>query len=214
MKQMDFNEAKDMLQKYNIKVADSEIAETKNQAVKIAQKLGFPVVMKIISPDIVHKSDAGGIIVNVNSIPAVQHAFNEIEKNAKKYKRNAEITGVLVQKQAMGKEIIIGGKRDPQFGPIVLFGMGGIFVQVLKDVSMRIAPVDLGEAMRMIKEVKGYSILSGIRGEKPVAINKIARSIIRVSNLMMDEDTVKEMDLNPSFVNEKECVAADIRVLV
>lgn len=214
MGQLSPEESKRLLKKYNIRVADSEVAETKTQAIRIAKKYGFPIVLKIVSPDIIHKTEAKGVRVGIFSTPEVQETFDEIERNAKRYKKGVRIDGILVQKQAEGKEIIIGGKRDPQFGPVVLFGLGGVFVETMKDVSIRVAPVNRSEALKMIKEIKGYPILEGARGEKGVNIEKIVSVISRVSNLMMDEDDVVEMDLNPCFVNEKECIVGDIRILI
>ena len=149
MRQLDFEQARALIAKYGVDIAYSELAETESQAVKIANKIGFPIVMKIDSPDIIHKTDAGCVVINVNSIAQIHSVFQTLQKNAKKYKRNARINGVIVQKQAFGEEIIIGSKQDPQFGPTILFGLGGIFVEVMEDVSLRVAPVDRKEAKRI-----------------------------------------------------------------
>lgn len=214
MRQLDFEQARALLVKYGIDVAYSELAETESQAVKIANKIGFPIVMKIDSPDIVHKTDAGCVIININSIAQIHSVFQTLYKNAKKHKKNARINGVVVQKQMFGEEIIIGSKQDPQFGPTILFGLGGIFVEVMKDVSLRIAPLDRKEALKMIKEIKGYPILSGARGKEPVDINKLAATIAKVSNMIMDEGDIVEMDLNPCFASPEGCIVADIRMMV
>lgn len=214
MRQMDFLQSKNLLKNYNIRVADSEICHTRNHAAEVARRYGFPVVMKVISPDIVHKTDVGGVKVNVMSSDAVLKAYDEIEKNVRKHMRTARIDGILVQKQAEGREIIIGGKRDPQFGPVVLFGLGGIYVEVFGDVSMRVAPVDKREAEKMVREIKGYPILKGERGQKPVNFEDLHAMIARVSNLMMNEEDIKEMDLNPCFSNERDCTAADVRLII
>ena len=212
MAQMGFEDSKLLLKKQGIEMVDSEIAYSDSQAVKIALKLGFPVVLKIDSPDIVHKTDAGCVVVNVNSVSGVHSSYRSMIKKAEKMK--AGINGVLVQKQSEGFEVIIGAKRDPQFGPVVIFGMGGIFVEVLKDVSMRIAPIDRNEAMRMIKETKAHEVLKGVRGKKPADVDSLSSLIAIVSNLMMDHSEVKELDLNPCFVNEKGFFIADARIII
>lgn len=208
MKQLDFSDAEKLLKKYRIKTPDSGIAKKPAEAVKIAKKIGYPVVMKIISPDIIHKTEKKAVVLGLSDDKAVERAFDEIRKRAGK----AAFKGMLVQRQAYGREVIIGGKRDPQFGAVVLFGLGGIFVEIMKDVSLRIAPIDKKEAMEMIKEVKGYPILAGARGQKPVNLEKLAEIIASVSR-MLSENDIQELDLNPVFVNEKDCLPVDVRML-
>ena len=208
MKQLDFSDAEKLLHKYRIKTPDSGIAKKPAEAVKIAKKIGYPVVMKILSPDIVHKTERKAVMVGLCDDRAVEKAFDEIKKHAGK----AKFKGMLIQKQADGKEVIIGGKRDPQFGAVILFGLGGIFVEIMKDVSLRIAPIDKHEALAMIKEVKGYPILAGARGQKPVALEKLAELISSASRLI-SENGIQELDLNPVFVNEKDCLPVDVRMM-
>jgi acetyl-CoA synthetase (ADP-forming) len=208
LKQLDFSDADKLLRKYKIKTPPFGIAKTPHDAVKIARKIGYPVVMKIISPDILHKTERKGVIVGLKSDSEVEKSFEEIRKHAGK----AKFKGMLIQKQVEGKETIIGGKKDPQFGAVVLFGLGGIFVEVMKDVSLRIAPIDKREAMEMIKEVKGYPILAGIRGQKPVNLEKLAEMIASVSR-MLSENDIQELDLNPVLVNDKECLPVDVRMM-
>jgi len=208
LKQLDFSDAEKLLHKYRIKTPDSGVAKKPAEAVKIAKKIGYPVVMKILSPDIIHKTERKGVMVGVCDDKAVERAFDEIRKHAGK----AKFKGILVQRQADGREVIIGGKKDPQFGAVVLFGLGGIFVEIMKDVSLRIAPIDQREAMAMIKEVKGYPILAGARGQKPANLEKLAEMIASVSR-MLSENDIQELDLNPVFVNEKGCLPVDVRMM-
>ena len=208
LKQLDFSDAEKLLHKYRIKTPDSGIAKKPIEAVKIAKKIGYPVVLKLLSPDIVHKTEKKAVIVGLCDDKSVESAFDEIRKRAGK----ARFRGILVQRQADGREVIIGGKRDPQFGAIVLFGLGGIFVEIMKDVSLRIAPIDKHEALAMIKEVKGYPILAGARGQKPVALEKLAELVSSVSRLISEND-IQELDLNPVFVNDRECLPVDVRMM-
>ena len=208
MKQLDFSDAEKLLHKYRIKTPDSGVAKKPAEAVKIAKKIGYPVVMKLLSPDIIHKTEKKAVIMGLCDDKSVESAFDEIRKHAGK----ARFKGMLIQSQADGREVIIGGKRDPQFGAIVLFGLGGIFVEIMKDVSLRIAPIDKHEAMAMIKEVKGYPILAGARGQKPVALEKLAELVSSVSKLISEND-IQELDLNPVFVNEKDCLPVDVRMM-
>jgi len=208
LKQLDFSDAEKLLHKYRIKTPDSGVAKKPAEAVKIAKKIGYPVVMKLLSPDIIHKTEKKAVIMGLCDDKSVESAFDEIRKHAGK----ARFKGMLIQSQADGREVIIGGKRDPQFGAIVLFGLGGIFVEIMKDVSLRIAPIDKHEAMAMIKEVKGYPILAGARGQKPVALEKLAELVSSVSKLISEND-IQELDLNPVFVNEKDCLPVDVRMM-
>lgn len=208
MRQLDFSEAEKLAKKYKIKTPASALAKKKEEATRIAKKLGFPVVLKIVSPDIIHKTEKKGVVIGICDEKAVERAFDDIRKHAGK----ARFGGILVQKQAEGREVIIGGKMDKQFGAIVLFGLGGTLVEVFKDVSLRIAPIDKRQALEMIAEIKGYPILAGARGERPVNLDKIAETIAAVSRLISEND-IQELDLNPVFVNEKDCLAVDLRMI-
>ncbi|NYZ79894.1 acetate--CoA ligase family protein, partial [Candidatus Micrarchaeota archaeon] len=212
MKQLPFEQAKHLLRKYDVEFAESETTASESHAVKAAQRIGFPVVLKIDSPDVIHKSDAGMVLLNVASVSGVHEAFKAIMKKAKRKK--AHVNGVLVQKQGSGYELIVGAKRDAQFGPVIVFGMGGVFVEIMKDVAMRIAPVSRVEAHRMIKETKAYEVLKGARGGVRVDIEAIAALIARVSNVMMDNSEIRELDLNPCFADEKGYVVVDARIIV
>ncbi|MCW7080230.1 MAG: acetate--CoA ligase family protein [Candidatus Methanospirare jalkutatii] len=202
-----------LLEAYGIPVAPSGVARTSAEAVETARSIGFPVAMKILSPEIVHKSDVGCVKLNLRSEEEVEKAFHEIISRAEKY--TTKIGGVLVQKMfSGGREVIVGMKRDMQFGPVVMFGLGGIFVEVFKDVSFRIAPISVEDAFEMLAETKSFSILKGARGEEPSDIEAIAEVLMRISQLCTDFPEITEIDINPLKVFECGCVALDFRMVV
>ncbi len=208
-------EGLEILRAYGFPLPQSSLAKNENEAVKIAKKIGHPVVMKIASPQIIHKSDAGGVKVNLTNDTEVKVAFKEIVKNAKKYNKKAEIKGVLIVEMVKGgKEMIIGSKLEPGFGPVIMLGMGGIYVEVLKDVTFRLAPVTDREANDMISSIKTKKILEGVRGEKPSDIKKLSECIQRLSQLVTDFKEIKELDMNPVLVMEKGkgCKILDVRI--
>ena len=208
-------EGLEILRAYGFPLPQSSLAKNENEAVKIAKKIGHPVVMKIASPQIIHKSDAGGVKVNLTNDNEVKVAFKEIIKNAKKYNKKAEIKGVLIVEMVKGgKEMIIGSKLEPGFGPVIMLGMGGIYVEVLKDVTFRLAPVTDREANDMISSIKTKKILEGVRGEKPSDIKKLSECIQRLSQLVTDFKEIKELDMNPVLVmeNGKGCKILDVRI--
>jgi len=208
-------EAKEIIQSYGIPTTTFKIAKTPDEAVKHAEEIGYPVVLKIVSPDIIHKSDAGGVKVNLKNSTEVKTAFKEIEENVKKYKSNAKIIGILVQEYAPeGREVIVGMAKDPQFGPALMFGLGGIFVEVLKDVSFRVAPITRYDAEEMIKEIKGYPILEGIRGQPPVDLDALIDILLKVSDLSMDHPEIDQLDLNPIFAYPEGAKAVDARIIL
>ena len=204
-----------ILQTYGFSLPKSILAKTESDAVKAAIKIRFPVVMKIASPQIIHKSDAGGVKVGLKNDKEVRSAFREIVKNAKKYDKKALIKGVLIVEMVKGgKEMIIGSKLEPGFGPVIMLGMGGIYVEILKDVTFRLAPVTDKEANDMISSIKTQKLLKGVRGEKPSDINKLSECIQRLSQLVTDFKEIKELDMNPVLVMEKGkgCKILDVRI--
>ncbi|MCG2727379.1 MAG: acetate--CoA ligase family protein, partial [Candidatus Methanoperedenaceae archaeon] len=202
------HEAKNLLAKYGIPVTKGQIATTADEALAIALQLGTPVAMKISSPDISHKSDVGGVALNVRR-EEVRTTYNEIISRINKAAPNANIEGILVQEMAPpGHETIVGLKKDAQFGHALMFGLGGIFVEVYKDVSFRVVPVERRDALEMISEIKGYPILKGIRGRKPADIDAIARVLVSVSD-MAEKEKIIELDINPLIVSESGAVAVD-----
>jgi len=171
--------------------------------------------MKIVSPDILHKSDVGGVKLNIKNKEELYSAFDSMMDDVAKKANGAMIKGVLIEAMVKkGAEIIIGGIRDAQFGPAVMFGIGGIFVELLKDVSFGIAPVNMDEAMEMIKQIKGYPLLTGFRGSPPVDIDAIAKTIMTVSELLSRVDDISEIDLNPVIAYPQGLVVVDAKVLL
>ena len=208
-------EGQEILRAYGFPLPKSSLAKNENESAKIAKKIGYPVVMKIASPQIIHKSDAGGVKVNLTNDNEVKAAFKEIVKNAKKYNKKAVIKGVLVVEMVKGgKEMIIGSKLEPGFGSVIMLGMGGIYVEVLKDVTFRLAPVTDREAYDMISSIKTKKLLEGVRGEKPSDLNKLVECIQRLSQLVTDFKEIKELDMNPVLVMEKGkgCRILDVRI--
>src|SRR5574338_1308257 len=208
-------EGQEVLRAYGFPLPKSILAKNTKEAVKAAKKIGYPVVMKIASPQIIHKSDAGGVKVGVANDKAAKEAFNLILKNAKKYDKKAQIKGVLVQEMVKGgKELIIGSKQEPGFGPVIMLGMGGIYVEVLKDVTFRLAPVSDREADDMIDSIKTKKLLEGVRGEKPADKKKLSELVQRLSALITDFPEIKELDMNPVLVMQqgKGCKVLDVRI--
>jgi len=208
-------EGQEVLRAYGFPLPKSTLAKTENDAGKIAKKIGYPVVMKITSPQIIHKSDAGGVKVNLKNDNEVKAAFKTIVTNAKKYNKKAEIKGVLIVEMIKGgKEMIIGSKLEPGMGPVIMLGMGGIYVEVLKDVTFKLAPVTDKEADDMISSIKMKKILEGVRGEKPSDVKKLSECIQRLSQLVTDFKEIKELDMNPVLVMEqgKGCKILDVRI--
>jgi acyl-CoA synthetase (NDP forming) len=207
-------ESKEFLKKYKIPITITKLAKTKAEAVKFARQIGFPVVMKVLSPEIVHKTDAKAVKVNLCNEQAVQKAYDEILKNAKAYNPKAKIHGISVQEMASGKELIIGTSTDPQFGPTIMFGLGGIFVEVMQDVSFRIIPIEKKDAEQMLDEIKGKKILEGVRGEKPLNRNAIINTLLDISKLIQENPDIKEIDLNPIFATHRGIKVADARIVL
>jgi acetyl-CoA synthetase (ADP-forming) len=208
-------EAKTVCMEYGIPVTKFEVAKSEAEAVKFAEVIGFPVVLKVVSPDIIHKSDVGGVIVGLKSAKEVKDAYKKILENVKKHRADAKIVGILVQEMAPAStEVIVGAIKDPQFGPALMFGLGGIFVEVLKDVTFRIAPITEDEAREMITEVRAYPLLKGYRNMPPADIEAIIKILLNTSKLVMDHEEIKEVDLNPIMVYEKGAKTVDARIIL
>lgn len=209
------NEAKAICVEYGIRVTKFELAKNCNESILVSKKIGFPVVLKIVSPDIIHKSDSGGVILNLKNSDEVKTAFKKIIHNAKKYNSKAKILGVLVQEMAKSStEVIVGAIKDPQFGQTLMFGLGGIFVEILKDVTFRIAPISKEEAHEMISEVRAYPLLKGYRNIPPVDTDSLAELIVKISNLIIENPQIKELDLNPVILYEKGLMVVDARIIL
>jgi acetyl-CoA synthetase (ADP-forming) len=208
-------EAKTICVEYGIPVTKFKVALNEKEAAKYADEIGYPAVLKIVSPDIIHKSDAGGVIINLKTPAEVKDAYNKILENVKKYKADAKIVGILVQEMApQSTEVIVGAIKDPQFGQTVMFGLGGIFVEVLKDVNFRIAPLTTDDAKEMITQLKAYPLLKGYRNTPPADIDALVNILCSVSRLVMDNPEIKELDLNPVLAYQKGAKTVDARIIL
>jgi len=207
-------ESKDILEQAGIPVVETRMATSPEEAAALAGEMGYPVVMKISSMDILHKSDAGGVRTGIGDTDAVGETFDDIMKCAREYDPGARIEGVTVQRQVpRGVEIIIGGTVDPIFEEVVMFGLGGIWIELMKDVSFRLAPTTREEAMNMIKEIKGYPLLRDFRGRAGVDLEAIAETIVKVSHIMR-ENPIAELDINPLFAREDGLTCVDARIVL
>ncbi|MCR4369276.1 MAG: acetate--CoA ligase family protein [archaeon] len=200
-------ESQKMAQKYGIKFAQSKNAASEEELEKACAELGFPIAMKIVSSQISHKTDVGGVAINIESLTQAKKKFSEMKKLE-------GFEAIALQKMLRGKEIIIGGKRDVQFGPTVLVGLGGIFVEVFKDYRIGICPIKRTEAKEMLESLKAYPVLAGVRGKKGVNLREVEDAIISISRLMMKEKKVQELDINPLIANSKNALAVDARIVV
>jgi acyl-CoA synthetase (NDP forming) len=210
-------EAYDVLRQYGFPVIKSSLATSSKQAAEIAEQIGFPVVLKIVSPDILHKFDFGGVKLNIQNKSDARRAYKEILENVRKKKRNSRIEGMIIEEMApSGKEIILGMNRDPQFGPILMFGLGGIYVEALEDVTFRLAPIRELTANIMIYKTKTHKLLEGFRGEPAYDMEAIEECLKRLSQFVTDFADIKELDLNPLIVFEKGkgCVIVDARIIL
>ena len=208
-------EAKLVFKEIGVGVIETRLATSRKQATDISADIGFPVVLKIASPDITHKTDAGGVKVGLKNKAEVAKAYGEIMVAAKQKYPAAKIEGVAVQSMASpGIEIIIGMFKDAQFGPVIMFGLGGIFVEVLKDVSFRIVPIARRDAAEMIKEIKGYPLLLGYRGHEPAHLPSLEDILLKVSDFVERTPEIKEIDLNPVFAYKDAAIAVDARIVL
>ncbi|MEI7826252.1 MAG: acetate--CoA ligase family protein [Euryarchaeota archaeon] len=207
-------EGKNVIRAYGIETPKERLVTSRDKVIQAAREIGYPVALKVNSPDISHKTDVGGIITGISTDKAATNAFDQIYANINKRIPRARIEGVTVQEMVHGVEVIIGVTYDPQFGPFITFGLGGVYVEVLKDVSHRLAPVTLVEAKQMIAEVKSYPILLGTRGRKALDIDAVARSILCVSRISQDFKEIQEIEVNPLMVQEEGCIAVDALVVI
>ncbi len=208
-------EAKELIRQAGISVIDTRLATSREEAVSISQQLGFAVVLKIASPDIVHKSDAGGVKLGLRTSRQAGKAYDDIMKAASLKYPEARIQGVSAQKLARpGVEVIVGMSWDAQFGPVIMFGLGGIQVEILKDVSFRIVPLTREDAREMVREIKGYPLLEGYRGREPVDVPNLEELILKVSSFVEHNPKVQELDLNPIFAYSDGAVAVDARIIL
>ncbi len=208
-------ESKELLHEAGIPVAMAHLAKKAKKAVEIADELGYPVVMKIVSTGISHKSDVGGVVVGLRDAKAVRKAYKEMLERVAEAAPNAKIDGVAIQSMAkQGTEIIVGSTTDPQFGPVLMFGLGGVFVEVLKDVAFRVVPLEERDAKQMVREIKGLPILQGVRGQEPADLEAIEALILRVSDFIEAHPEIAELDLNPVFAYSDGALAVDARIVL
>lgn len=208
-------ESKAVIKQAGVDVVDTRLATSQEEAVAISRQLGFPVVLKIVSADIVHKSDAGGVKLGLKTSRQVAKAYDDILGAIKQAYPTVRLQGVSVQKMARpGVEVIIGMSKDAQFGPVLMFGLGGVLVEILKDVSFRIVPLTPRDAREMIREIKGYPLLEGYRGQPPVDILNLEAILLKISNFVEQHPEVKELDLNPIFAYSDGALAVDARVIL
>jgi len=208
-------EAKQVLEEAGIPTVRARLARTKDEAVAVARETGFPVALKVVSPQITHKTDVGGVKLNLANEAAVADAFDQIMASVKAAAPEATIEGVSVQAMARpGTEVIIGMTKDPQFGPVLMFGLGGILVEVLKDVSFRVVPLTPRDARQMVREIKGYPLLEGYRGSEPADVAALEKMILRLSDFVEATPEIAELDLNPVFAYKDGAVAVDARIVL
>ncbi|HLB26752.1 MAG TPA: acetate--CoA ligase family protein [Dehalococcoidia bacterium] len=208
-------ESKQVLEEAGVPTAAARLAKTAEEAVSAAKETGYPVVLKVVSPHVTHKSDVGGVRLGLDSPEAVTEAFAEIVAAVKEHEPGARIEGVAVQKMARpGIEVIIGMSKDPQFGPVLMFGLGGILVEVLKDVAFRIVPLEPRDARQMIREIKGFPVLQGFRGRAPADLEALEKLILKVSAFVEAHPAIEELDLNPVLAYADGAIAVDARIVV
>jgi acyl-CoA synthetase (NDP forming) len=212
------HESKDLISTYDIPVGEYKLVKTKSEAIKFANKIGYPIVAKLMSPDILHKTDAKVIKLDIKSDDELSRAYEELLANGKSYKSDASIVGVNIQKMAKDgvAEIIIGAIRDKNFGPVLMFGFGGIFVEIFKDVSYRVCPISKEEAERMVRSIKAFPLLNGYRGQVKGDIEKLTDVMLKCCTLLSENPFIAELDLNPVIVFEtgKGIIVVDARIIL
>ena len=208
-------EAKQVLEQAGVPVSPARLAKTRDEAMQVAAQLGFPIVLKIVSPQITHKSDVGGVALNLTSADEVGAAFERVVASAKQHVPDATIEGVAVQRmEKPGTEVIVGMTTDAQFGPVMMFGLGGVMVEILKDVAFRVVPINERDARQMIHEIKGFPLLEGYRGSDPADIEKLQALLMKVSSFIEQHPEIAELDLNPVFAYKDGAIAVDARIVL
>lgn len=208
-----YPEAKELLDIWGISTAPSKIAVDQENAIQAARSIGFPVVMKVFSPDVVHKSDRGGVMTDLRTEEEMVGVFDKIMVHFSKVKPTVKIDGVIIEKMLSGVEVIIGVVKDSQFGHVLMFGMGGVFVELLKDTSFRLIPIKPVDAQEMVQEVRGYTLLEGFRGKRG-NIESLRDLLLKVSNLVVHYPEIIEMDMNPVFTSPDGSIVADVRIII
>ena len=207
-------EGRDLFAAYDIALPEALVASDAPTAVTCARELGYPVAMKVVSPDVIHKSDVGGVRLGLRNDQDVTSAFEAITENVSRTQPSARITGMLISPMVpRGVECIAGLIRDPQFGPTLMFGLGGVFVEVLKDVAFRVAPPTMGDIDDMIREIKGYPVLEGIRGDRPKDVGAVRDILAKLARMGIENPEIREVDLNPVIVHDQGASIVDVRVV-
>ena len=208
-------ESRKVLEYYEIPLVKAEIIKDLESAKKFVEKIGYPVVLKVVSPQILHKTDVGGVVLNISNEKELYQAYHQIIKNIEKKAPKAKIDGFFIQEMLPNdREVIVGGKKDPTFGQTIAFGMGGVFVEVLEDVSFRVVPITRQDAIEMLKEIKALKILKGYRGKSPVDFEALVDILLRTSKMLESNPEIKELDINPIFALTDRAVAGDARIIV
>lgn len=208
-------EAKRLCSEWGIPVPTFDVSMVKEECADIADRMGYPVVLKVVSPDILHKTEVGGVLTDLKNRTDVEQGFDAILKNVKSARAESRIEGILVQKMMPNSlEVIVGGLRDAQFGPTVMFGLGGIFTEIFKDVAFGLAPISHSEAMEMLDKIKARRLLEGYRGSPPIDRGALADILVNTSNMMVQVPEIGELDLNPILAYEKEACAVDSRIIL
>jgi acyl-CoA synthetase (NDP forming) len=208
-------ESKQLIAEAGIAVAEARLAKSKAQAIAQAKEFGFPVVLKVVSADITHKSDVGGVKLGLKNAAEVGRAYGEIMDSVRHKEPQATVYGVSVQRMARpGVEVIMGMTKDAQFGAVLMFGLGGVFVEVLKDVSFRIVPIVRRDARQMIEEIKGYAVLKGYRGQEPANITALEEMLLKLSQFVESHPEIRELDLNPIFAYSDGALVVDARIIL
>ncbi len=208
-------ESREILKYYRIPVVEGIVVQQIEDALAFAQRYGYSLVLKIVSKDIIHKTDVGGVVVGIKNEKELREGMIDLIKNVRKRKPSARIDGVFVQKMLpKSPEVIIGGKKDPTFDQVIVFGLGGVFVEVFNDVSFRVVPITEKDAVEMIGEIKGVKVLQGIRGEKPVDFKTLVDILMKTSRMLEENQGIKELDINPVFALSDGAVAVDARIII
>ena len=208
-------ESKEVLRVAGIPVVDSYSSRSKAEAIRVARSIGFPVVLKILSKDVLHKSDVGGVAVGIKNLRQVGESYDSIMSSVTRNNPEADIQGVSVQRMAdPGVEVIIGASTDPQFGHVIMFGMGGTLVEILQDVSLRLVPLTPRDAREMVREIKSFQLLQGYRGTEPSDVSKLEEAILNLSGFLELHPEIREVDMNPVFCYPKGILAVDARIII
>jgi len=208
-------ESREVLTHYNIPLVKGEIVKSVDEAKKFIEKIGYPIVLKVVSRQIIHKSDVDGVMLDIKNEKELFQDYHQLIKNVEKNSPNATIDGIFVQEMLPRDiEVIVGGKKDPTFGQTIAFGFGGIFVEVFDDISFRVVPITKEDALEMIKEIKAQKILEGYRGKKPADVNALVDILLKTSKLLQENPEIKELDINPIFALPDRAVTGDARIII